>query len=62
MKYPIEKGKIGTLRGDQKSARECYHNSLKLRKGKKKVGTEDKPLSVNMMDLVLEQNVFTITL
>jgi len=28
MKYPMEKGKIGTLQGDQKTARECYHNNL----------------------------------
>jgi len=39
MKYPMKKGKIGTLRRDQKTARECYHNSLNLWKWKKKVGT-----------------------
>jgi len=50
MKYPMEKGKVGTLRGDQKTTRECYHNSLKLRKGKKKVRAKEKPLSVNMID------------
>lgn len=47
----MEKGKTGTIRGDQKIATESYHNSLRLQKGKKKGGTEGKPLSVNMIDL-----------
>jgi len=51
MKYPMEKRRIGTIHGHQKTARECYHNSLRLQKGKKKAGVEDKHLSVNMIDL-----------
>jgi hypothetical protein len=30
MKYPLEKGSVGTIRGDQKIAMECYHNNLRL--------------------------------
>jgi hypothetical protein len=51
MKYSLDNGKIETVRGDQKTARECYHNSLRLEKGKKKASTEEKPLNVNMIDL-----------
>jgi hypothetical protein len=43
--------RIGTIRGDKKIARECYHKSLRLQKGKKRSGVEDKRLSVNMIDL-----------
>ncbi|XP_024630277.1 uncharacterized protein [Medicago truncatula] len=31
MKYPLDDGRGGTLHGDQKVARECYHASLKLK-------------------------------
>lgn len=51
MKYPLEKGRIGIIRGDQKISRACYHNSLKLQKTKKKDKAGDKPLSVNIIDL-----------
>jgi len=51
MKYTLEKGKTRMIREGQKIARECYHNNLRLQKGKKKEKAEDKPLSVNMIDL-----------
>jgi hypothetical protein len=51
MKYPQEKGRTGIIRGDQKIARGCYHNSLRLQKTKKKGRTGDNQLSVNMIDL-----------
>jgi len=51
MKYPLEKGRIGTIGGDQKTSREYYPNSLRIQKGKKNAGVEDKHLSVNMIDL-----------
>lgn len=35
----------------QKTARECYHNSLRLHKGRRKTSKEEKPHSVNMIDL-----------
>ena len=31
MKYPLDDGGVGTIKGDQKVARECYLASLKLR-------------------------------
>jgi hypothetical protein len=51
IKYPLDNGKIGIIRGDQKTARECYHNSLRPQRGRKKANTEEKPLNVNMIDL-----------
>ncbi|XP_024630533.1 uncharacterized protein [Medicago truncatula] len=45
MKYPLDDGRVGTVRGDQKVARECYHASLKL--GVKNTGA----LDVNLIDL-----------
>jgi hypothetical protein len=50
MKYPLDSGKIGTIRGDQKLARECYHNSLRLQKTRKKSSSEVTH-EVNMIDL-----------
>jgi hypothetical protein len=50
MKYPLDSGKIGTIRGDQKLSRECYHNSLRLQKTKKKSSSEVTH-EVNMIDL-----------
>jgi hypothetical protein len=50
MKYPLDTGKVGTIRGDQKLARECYHNSLRLQKTKKKSSNETVH-EVNMIDL-----------
>jgi hypothetical protein len=50
MKYPLDNGKVGTIRGDQKLARECYHNSLRLQKTKKK-STNELTHEVNMIDL-----------
>jgi len=44
MKYPLDNGKVGTIKGDQIVARECYH------KGKKKVNNEEIHV-VNMIDL-----------
>jgi len=51
MKYPLDNGKTRMVRGDQKTARECYHNSLRLQKGNKKANTTEKPLSINMINL-----------
>jgi len=57
VKYPLDNGLIWTIRGDPKIARECYHKSLRLQKGKKKTNIEQKSnpegkyLSVNMIDL-----------
>jgi len=50
MKYPLDDGGVGTIKGDQKVAKECYLASLKLRRKEtpRKDGTGD---SVNMMDL-----------
>jgi hypothetical protein len=31
IKYPLDNGKVGTIRGDQKLARRCYESSLKIR-------------------------------
>lgn len=50
MKYPLDKGRIRTIKGDQKVARECYHNNLRLQKTKKKSSNE-KTHEVNMIDL-----------
>jgi hypothetical protein len=50
MKYPLSDGKVGTIRGDQKIARECYHNSLRLQKAKKKPDNKVTH-EVNMIDL-----------
>jgi hypothetical protein len=50
MKYPLDNGMVGTIRGEEKLARECYHNSLRLLKAKKKSSNE-LTHDVNMMDL-----------
>jgi hypothetical protein len=50
MKYPLNDGKVGTIRGDKKIARECYHNSLRLQKAKKKPNNKINH-EVNMIDL-----------
>jgi len=50
MKYPLDDGGIGTIKGDQKIARECYLASLKLRR-KEIPRKESKGDSVNMVDL-----------
>jgi len=50
MEYPLDNRQIGIIRLDQKIARECYHNSLRLQKGKKKVN-DNKPHNVNMIDI-----------
>jgi hypothetical protein len=50
MKYPLDNGKVGTIKGDQEIARKCYHKNLRMQK-------ETKPQdvttyhSVNMIDL-----------
>jgi hypothetical protein len=31
IKYPLDNGKVGTIRGDQKLARRCYESSLKIK-------------------------------
>lgn len=50
MKYPLDNGRIRMIKGDQKIAKGCYHNNLRLQKGKKK-GENNKPHNVNMIDL-----------
>ncbi|XP_039687900.1 uncharacterized protein [Medicago truncatula] len=45
MKYPLDNGRVGVIRGDQKIARECYHASLKLG------GKGRETLGVNLIDL-----------
>jgi hypothetical protein len=32
IKYPLDKGRVGTIRGDQILARQCYESSLKIKK------------------------------
>lgn len=41
MKYPLDNGKVGTMKGDQKIAKECYHNNPRLQKGKKKANNDE---------------------
>ena len=50
MKYPLDDGGFGTIKGDQKVARECYLASLKLRR-KETPRKDSKGDSVNMIDL-----------
>lgn len=50
MKYPLDGGKIGTVWGNHKIAKECYHNSLRLQKTRKKYSNEVTH-EVNMIDL-----------
>jgi hypothetical protein len=50
MKYPLDNGKVGTIKGNQKITRECYHNSLRLQKGKNKANN-DESHTMNMIDL-----------
>ena len=50
MKYPLDDGGVGTIKGDQKVARECYLASLKPRR-KETPKKESRGDSVNMVDL-----------
>jgi len=50
MKYPLDDGGVGKIKGDQKVARECYLASLKLRR-KETPRKENKGDSMNMIDL-----------
>jgi len=50
MKYPLDDGGVGTIKGDQKVARECYLASLKLRR-KETPRKESKGDNVSMIDL-----------
>jgi len=54
MKYPLDDGGFGTIKGDQKVARECYLASLKLRR-KETPRKESKGDSVNVIDLDLRE-------
>jgi hypothetical protein len=45
MKYPLDNGGVGIIRGDQILARQCYESSLKIRK------KEISRLSVNSTDV-----------
>jgi len=49
MKYPPDNGRVGTIKGDHKVARECYLASLKLQKRAPVPRKEDKTDSVNMI-------------
>jgi len=54
MKYPLDDGGVGMIKGDQKIARECYLASLKLRrKGTPVKGSKGD--NVNMIDLDLRE-------
>ncbi|MCI22155.1 hypothetical protein A2U01_0043331, partial [Trifolium medium] len=33
MKYPLDNGRIGIIKGDQQVARQCYESSLRTKKG-----------------------------
>jgi len=50
MKCPLDDGGVGTIKGDQKVARECYLASFKLR-GRAIPRKEGKSDNVNMVDL-----------
>ena len=50
MKYPLDNGGVGTIKGDQKVARECYLASLKPRR-KEAPKRESRGDSVNMVDV-----------
>lgn len=52
LKYPLEDGHVGVLKGDKGLARKCYEDSLKL----KKKAQDDEPvkddhLKVNLVDI-----------
>lgn len=50
MKYSLEGGEVGIIKGDQGLARKCYKDSLKL----KKKTQQDRPMTKNTLkeDLV----------
>jgi hypothetical protein len=50
IKYPLENGGVGTLRGDQVLARQCYESSLKIRKRPRPEEQRQKEHSNNMME------------
>ncbi|WJX68249.1 hypothetical protein P8452_52637 [Trifolium repens] len=53
IKYPLDNGKVGTVRGDQKLARRCYESSLKIKHRQtlkaKSVTSPQKGGGVNMI-------------
>ncbi|MCI07891.1 hypothetical protein A2U01_0028960, partial [Trifolium medium] len=52
IKYPLDNGKVGTVRGDQPLARRCYESSLKIRhktqsgNASPHVGTREKGINM----------------
>ena len=49
MKYPLEDGRVGVVKGDQVTARKCYEDSLRNKGAERKKAPED--LRCNFLDL-----------
>ncbi|MCI34038.1 hypothetical protein A2U01_0055256, partial [Trifolium medium] len=47
MKYPLDNGKVGTVKGDQVLARHCYEFSLKIRH---KIQDHNVPLRIGVQE------------
>ncbi|WJX66040.1 hypothetical protein P8452_50635 [Trifolium repens] len=54
IKYPLDNGKVGTIKGDQALARRCYESSLKIKHRAVNASSSARPVSktggVNMIN------------
>lgn len=51
LKYPLKDGRVGIIKGDQRIARICYKDSMKLKKSHADESVKDDQVKVNLVDI-----------